>query len=170
MKTSVAFIAAIAFVTGAARVHALDAASTAIRDAQRLADCTKDLDAECVIALSDADSYSRMAPASFEFAKVQSRFFQALRGAGGKYTLVTVASPTALFTADARTYAFIPYVMDLDLKGRTTETSAYFIAISSDGGASWKFFDGRGISEKNIRLVIPGYTDQELPPVREPDA
>jgi hypothetical protein len=33
-----------------------------------------------------------------------------------------------------------------------------------DGGQSWKFFDGSHVMLENIRLIIPSYDGQPLPP------
>jgi hypothetical protein len=41
----------------------------------------------------------------------------------------------------------------------------YFVAQSGDGGRTWKFFDGVGVTPENIRVVLPNYHGQPLPQV-----
>jgi hypothetical protein len=48
---------------------------TALRDAQRLAQCMMALDSPCVIALSDIHSYQLLSTTAFDFAKKQTHYF-----------------------------------------------------------------------------------------------
>lgn len=135
------------------------------KDAERLTNCTKRFDAVCVISLSDIEGYQRLARPGFNFPKAQTRFFDRSREAGFKYTRIDVSAPSEVFNADGRVYAFLPYTSVTLFKGRSSEMHAYYIGISRDGGQSWKFIDGRSITRKNIRVIIPGYGGQQLPAV-----
>jgi hypothetical protein len=134
-------------------------------DAVRLAQCMKALDAPCVIALSDVNSYQLLASPDSHFAQSQSRFFDAMRRAGRQYTDFRVSAAREIFSSEDRDYAFVPYVETLEINGQASEYKAYFVATSADGGDSWTFFDGRHITPANIRQIIPSYSGQLLPPV-----
>jgi hypothetical protein len=151
-----------------AGAFAQDSATELFRDVHRLADCAKALDATCVIELSDAASYERIAPSEmhFHFAQVQSRFYASMRRNGWQYTRFDVYPPTVMFPGDDRLYAFVPYLDTLVIPGHATnEVRAFFIAISYDAGNSWKFVDGEGITPENMKKIIPSYGGQPLPVV-----
>jgi hypothetical protein len=155
----IAFLACSAAAQGSATEEV-------VRDAQLMADCAKALDATCVIELSDVASYELIAPpeAHFHFAKSQSRFYAALRRNGFQYTRFDVYAPTNIFSGDGRLYAFVPYIYAEEAPGQSfKEHRAFFIAISTDSGSSWKFVDGDGISTDNLRKIIPSYSGQPLP-------
>jgi hypothetical protein len=75
------------------------------------------------------------------------------------------AAPRTIFTDDGRIYTFVPYVEGGELEGRKFATTAYLVALSGDGGESWKFVDGANLGPESIRLIIPSYGGQPLPPV-----
>jgi hypothetical protein len=44
--------------------------------------------------------------------------------------------------------------------------TAYFVGRSVDGGGSWQFVDGAGMSAGQIRVLIPTYEGEPpLPPI-----
>jgi hypothetical protein len=128
----------------------------------------KAMDAGCVIRLSDVDSYNRLSSPDFDFPAAQTRFFEAMKREGMKYTLFNVSLPVHEFTIDGRMYAFVPYISKLD-RGSTpgSEVTSHFLSISKDGGKSWTFVDFSPLVQENIQQVIPGYNGQPLPPVRQ---
>jgi hypothetical protein len=145
---------------------AQDSTTEVLRDAQQLADCAKALDATCVIQLSDAASYERIASpeAHFNFAQSQSRFYAGMRRNGYQYTRFDVYAPSVMFSGDDNLYAFVPYVDTLEIPGHATdEVRAFFIAISRDAGNSWKFVDAEGLKPENLKKIIPSYSEQPLP-------
>jgi hypothetical protein len=139
--------------------------STLARDAQRLADCMTVLDANCVIELSDVQGFERLSRPGFSFGETQSRYFDLLKRRG-IYTRYVISAPSEIFGNDGRMYAFLPYVSERQIEGGRAEAHAYFIAKSDDGGNSWKFLDARSVTPENIRLIVPSYSGQDLPPVR----
>jgi hypothetical protein len=47
---------------------------------------------------------------------------------------------------------------------RPFNVKGYSVARSGDGGRTWRFFDGVGVTPE-IRVVLPNYHDQPLPQV-----
>jgi hypothetical protein len=149
----------------AAIAFAQNQPATLSRDAQHLANCMRAFDTACVVALSDVETYERVSPPGYHFAKAQTRFFDGLRRAGFKFVNFDVTSPQEIFTDGNRKYAFVPYTEVARVNGHDSESTAYFVAFSGDGGASWKFFDGANANQETIQLLIPSYSGPALPPV-----
>lgn len=140
--------------------------AAALRDARRLAECTKILDASCVVSLSDTKGYQRLNPPGFRYADSQAFFFAAMKQRGYGWTRYDVTPPKNLYLDGGRFYAFVPYVRTLHLAGQWSTTEAYEIALSSDGGETWTFVDGNNLTATQIRAIIPSYSGQPLPPTR----
>jgi hypothetical protein len=141
---------------------------TLLRDAHRLAQCTLEGDAACVIGLSSIVSYERISPPHADFKAAQSRFFSQLSRAGARYARFDVGGAGEIYrSANSPQYAFVPYTSTLQVPGQALKaTTAYLIGISDDDGKSWRFFDGVHVSADNIRQVLPSYRGQPLPPVK----
>jgi hypothetical protein len=152
-----------------ADVLAQDPLDTALRDAQRHAECMKALDAACVIALTDVKSYQLLGGAGFDFAKVQTRFFDALRDRGWGWTRYEVTAPREVFHDGTRLYAFVPCVYTSTFGGQLHTKQTFEVAFSVDGGETWKFVDGDPAPER-LRLIIPSYAGQPLPATRSAEA
>jgi len=146
---------------------AQDPLDTVLRDAQRLAQCMMALDAPCVIALSDIHSYQLLSTAPFDFAKSEIRFFDALRDHGGGWIRYDVTAPREVFQDGTRLYAFAPCLRTSTFGGNLHTTQTFDIALSVDGGRTWKFVGIGNPTPERIRLIIPSYSDQPLPPTRE---
>ena len=84
--------------------------AAAFKGAQHLAECTKALDAACVVALSDERSYWLWNGAKFDFAAKQARFYAAMQKRGYKYVAFDTVAPQKLYVDGGRLYTFIPYV------------------------------------------------------------
>ncbi|HTV76796.1 MAG TPA: hypothetical protein VMF03_00955 [Steroidobacteraceae bacterium] len=158
-----ALVAGMVLSTWISLAHAADSASALMRDAQLLADCTKALDSQCVIRLSDIEAYDRISSRGFDFAKAQSVMYASMRKSHVKYVELSISSPHEVFTLNGRQYAFVPYTWVTEVEGQDSELRAYFVGISRDHGSTWKFFDGAHVTSDNIRLIVPGYTNQVLP-------
>jgi hypothetical protein len=111
------------------RAEAQAPLAAASRDAQRLADCTKAFDTDCVVGLSDLKSYALLNPPNWNFRKNQARHFDLLKHRGVKYAVYDTYPPQQLFADGGRVYAFVPYVRTVESRDRSSITTWYFIAL-----------------------------------------
>ena len=157
----------IAFLFPSADALAQEPLDTALRDAGRLAECMKALDAPCVIALSDVKSYQLLSAPGFDFTKAQTRYFDSLRDHGWGWISLDVTAPRQVFQDGIRLYAFVPYVSRSNFGGRIHTTQTFEVALSADRGETWMFVDGMHLTPARMRVIIPSYSGQPLPPTRE---
>lgn len=158
-------IGLLALLLGATDASAQDPLDTALRDAQHLAECMKALDSLCVIALSDIKSYQLLSHTDLDFAKHQTHLFDKLRERGWGWTRYEVTAPSEVFHDGTRLYAFVPAVRTSTFGGQPHTTRSFDVALSVDGGETWKFVDVT--TPEQIRLIIPSYSGQALPPTGE---
>ena len=156
-----------AFLVGSAGAPAQEPLDTALRDAQRLAECMKALDAPCVTALSDVKSYQLLSATGFDFAKTQTHYFDSLREHGWGWITFDVKAPDQVFRDGARLYAFVPYVSRSNFGGEVHTRQTFEVALSTDRGETWMFVDGAHLTPARMRVLIPSYSGQPLPPTRE---
>ena len=143
---------------------AADGAANAVRDATSLASCMKALDTECTLRWM----YTKLLVAQgFSLTELRAQLnvsFENIKVANGKTERLELGAAGAPFSGDGKLYVFIPYHETMSIQGQVYSQTAYFIGVSEDEGVSWKFIDGSGFSEKNIREVIPSYGGGPLPP------
>src|SRR5579864_786127 len=128
------------------------------------------LDAPCVIALRDLRSYQLLNGTSFDFAKTQMRFFEKLRDRGWRWTRYDVTGTEEVFHDGARLYAFVPYVSTSTFGGHPRTRQNFEVALSIDGGETWKFVDIGDPTPERVHLIIPSYAGQPLPPTHNAGA
>jgi hypothetical protein len=169
---SLSMLVTVLAIAAPLTVRAQDPRTTVVRDAQRLAQCTVALDAECVTALSDVAAYKRLSQPDFDFAKSQRGWFDGLKRVGASYARFHVSTQPKVFTVAGRLYAFVPYLRAMHWPGRPVRSvTAYLVGVSADHGQSWKFFDGAQLTIMNAPVIILGYTGSPpLPCVHESTA
>lgn len=149
---------------------AQDPLDTVLRDAQRLAGCMKALDSPCVIALSDIPSYQRLstpAVTAAGWARTQNHYFDVLRDHNWGWSAFDVTAPREVFQDGARLYTFVPYVSRSNFGGQAHTQQAFEVALSVDRGQTWMFVDGIHLTPARMRVIIPSYAGQPLPPTSE---
>lgn len=159
-----------ALLLGSADALAQDPLDTALRDAQQLAGCMLALDSPCVIALSDIPSYQRLSTGvvtSEDWAKKQAHYFDVLRDHGWAWSRFDVTAPEKVFRDGTRLYTFVSYIGASTFGGRPHTSRGFNIALSVDGGKTWKFVGMDKPTPERIRLVVPSYSNQPLPPTGE---
>ena len=159
---------AIALLGMAAVAAAADPVANAVRAASALAGCMKALDTECTMQWLYTKQLEKQ---GFDLKTLRAELnvsYENIRFAQGKTERLELGAPGAPFSGDGRQYIFIPYQERMNIQGQIASQTAYFIGISEDVGTTWKFVDGIGFSEKNIREIIPSYDGRGLPP-RETD-
>ena len=150
----------IAVVSMLSRVtSAEDQPDALTRDAKRLVDCTKMFDAQCVIALSDLWSYKLLRGPTFGPTDLVPK-----RDAM-KWLSFEITPTHSVFNDGSRNYAFVPYAAAFQKDRRVFMTRGFFVALSRDGGNSWQFVDGAGLTTDEIHRIVPSYADQPLPEV-----
>ena len=90
--------------------------------------------------------------------------FQLLKAMEATFLRFELGPPGQPFSGHEGMYLFVPYTEVMIAAGKQSTQTAFFIGISEDQGATWKFMDGIGITEDNIRAVIPDYAGGALPP------
>jgi hypothetical protein len=162
------YLYAIALLSIAPVALAADSVSNALRDASSLATCMKALDTECTMKWLYTKPLEKQ---GFDLKTLRAELnvsFENIRFAQGKTERLELGVPGSPFPGDGLQYIFIPYQETMNIQGQRITQTAYFIGVSEDEGMSWKFVDGIGFSEKNIREIIPSYGGGRLPP-RETD-
>lgn len=158
------FLSAVALLGIAPVALAADSIASALHDAQSLVDCMKALDTECTMKWM----YTKpLLAQGFELGELRAQLnvsFENIRVAQGKIERFELGAAGWPFPGDRKQYIFIPYQETMILQGQRYSQTAYFIGVSEDQGVSWKFADGIGFSQKNIRTVIPSYAGGPLPP------
>src|SRR5262249_39540621 len=94
-----------------------------------------------------------------------------MKGQGFRLTKFTFGDPSSLVQAAGEVYAVVPTVVELSGPGGATgRQPSYLIAVSQDGGASWKFLDGAGVSGDRSRLkaILPNFPEQLHLPAAQP--
>jgi hypothetical protein len=146
---------------------ALDQSAALIRDAQKLAKCMKNLDAECSVSMFDVSAMQAQgAPSANQLIVLTEGQFDRLSSAGARYEHFTILKPEPAFAGDGKLYAFVPYEFALEFPSRGTAVQrGFLVGISRDSGSSWRFIEGSRLTAENIKAFIPSYQGQELPPV-----
>ena len=157
-------LCAVALLGLAPAVRAADSVANALRDAGSLATCMKALDTECTIKWTYTKLLEQQGFALTTLRAQLNVSFENIRVAQGKIERLELGAAASPFPGDGKQYIFIPYLETMNLQGQVYSQTAYFIGLSDDGGVSWKFVDGFGFSQKNIREVIPSYGGGPLPP------
>jgi hypothetical protein len=157
-------LCAIALLSFAPAAFAVDIVASALRDAHSLTACMKALDTECTMKWT----YTKLLEEQgFAFGALRAQLnasFENIRIVHGETERFEIGAPGPPFSGDGKEYIFIPYQETMTIQGQRYSQTAYFIGVSEDAGVSWKFVDGMGFSEKNIRTVIPSYAGGPLPP------
>ncbi len=157
---------AIALLCVAPATYAADSGANALRDARSLASCMKALDTECTLKWMYTKNLEQQGNDLASLRAELNVSFENIRYAQGKTEQFELGMPGAPFAGDAKQYIFIPYQETMNVQGQMYSQTAYFIGVSEDEGLSWKFVDGTGFTEKNIREIIPSYAGGPLPPTR----
>jgi hypothetical protein len=157
-------LCAVALLGVAPLALAADGIANAIRDAQSLTSCMKALDTECTLKLMYTKVLEQQ---GFSLSTLRAQLnvsFENLKVVNGRTERFELGAAGTPFAGDGKQYIFIPYQEAMNIQGQMYSQTAYFIGVSEDAGVSWKFVDGIGYSEKNIREVIPSYAGGPLPP------
>jgi hypothetical protein len=140
-------------------------ADAATRAATQLVACMKAFDPACTASLTYSRYMEERGVPRESVVKSLTEIDSKLTTLGARYSRFELVAPTTVLAGDGEDYAFVPYVQVLEVGDRRGGLRAFFIGVSIDGGASWQFVDGANVTPATLRVIMPGYTGQELPPV-----
>jgi hypothetical protein len=143
---------------------AADISANCIRDVTRLVECMKTLDATCTNSLTYTRPFEEHGISRDQLDRAVNDLYQKMKSVHGSYSHFNVSAPWPPFASRGRRYIFIPYQALLKSPARDVSTTSFFVGVSEDDGASWKFVDGQKITSENIGMIIPGYGGGRLPP------
>ena len=83
------------------------------------------------------------------------------------------ADPTQVLAVGRETYAVVPGKVRVRTPGGVYAGGAFMVAVSADGGKSWKFVSGSSADPAKLRILFPAVAGRlklpaEKPPVPEP--
>jgi len=88
----------------------------------------------------------------------------------GVVVLSTTCGEPTQFLRDgsATLYAVLPLTLKTRAQAGVFQTESSMIAVSSDGGANWKFIDASGKDQGELKKLIPGAADKLILPPDKP--
>ena len=83
---------------------------------------------------------------------------------------ITAADPEPVTKIDNLQFSIVPTKITLKLENTTMQGNEFMIAVSNDGGKTWKFVDGAGAADKNMMKELFGEAASKLrlPAPKEP--
>jgi hypothetical protein len=74
---------------------------------------------------------------------------------GVRMELATIGAPTWSDLSGARWFAVLPETVTLRTPTSRLVQDSYVLGVSEDHGASWRFIDGAGLNERNLKVLLP---------------
>lgn len=162
------FALALAWGTLAAQPSP-DAATAALtRDLDRFEACLRDSNTACLTALTHTELREEGSRGQPRYSELWRSISD--RAASNSESMLSTrhfAPPAQPFPAGSRLYSLIPYVLGEPDAVGWRQFESFLIAISDDGGDSWRFVDGDLVARSRIDRVIPGYRRADLPAAQE---
>lgn len=165
-KALVQFLVAVMFATSSIASAAESPADRALAQAKALAEHMKNFDSDGAASLTYLRFFERMGMDPAKVIQASAKLNDELRAASARYTRFELGPPRQPFAGDGLLYVFIPYLLEMEVRGKRHLQEAFLIGVSEDQGQSWKFVDGVSSTPQNITTVIPGYGGAPLPPKR----
>jgi hypothetical protein len=95
-----------------------------------------------------------------------------IKGKGFALKKCTIGQPSELVQVGGDVYATVPTELEMSgPQGATGRQPSYMIAVSRDGGATWKFIDGFGAGgdREKVKTLLPNFPEQlQVPAVPPP--
>ena len=86
-----------------------------------------------------------------EGVKIIEKGMKELVAKGFTFTKYTVSDPGNFHTEGANTFVVVPSVLEMKSPTGKVLAKSYLLGISPDGGKTWKFADGAGMANKELR-------------------
>jgi hypothetical protein len=92
-----------------------------------------------------------------------------MRAQGFEIVSATASDPKQTLGYNGILYAIVPTAVIIKTPQGKVRQPSYFIGVSNDGGANWKFIDGANVDEQKLRVVLPDFpVSMKLPDPEEP--
>jgi hypothetical protein len=95
-----------------------------------------------------------------------------MKASGFALTAYDVGDPGKLYSEGGSTFVVIPTSTHMTVPGGRVTARSYLLGISPDGGKTWRFVDGTGITKHKDKLdqLLPRLpADLRLPEVEKPE-
>lgn len=123
-------------------------------------------EAEKAAALYQARDYDeyvdRMYPTAIKEAGGRQEMIESIRqgrldlaARGVEIPELSVGEPGDAMVSGSKVFAIVPTVMKIDTPTSSITTRGYFLAISTDKGATWKFLDNSMLTAERTHLLVP---------------
>jgi hypothetical protein len=77
---------------------------------------------------------------------------------------VTMEKPSELAAAGDEWFGIVPFELELAGPERRESAKSFLVAVSGDGGKSWKFIDAGRMDRARLKRLLPNFpTDLHLP-------
>jgi hypothetical protein len=143
-----------------------DRIDAALRDAQKLIEYMQAFDTDGVGSLLYTEPMERMGADIARLRQQAAKQDANLRSIGAKYLLFTLGKPAVPFSRSEGLFTLVPYSCVMNANGQTVQQDAFFIGVSKDSGATWKFLDAIATAKVPIETILPDYKGPKLPLVR----
>ena len=88
---------------------------------------------------------------------------------GVKIESVEVGEPSVPVVAGGKQFSVVPQTMRMTFPTAKLEASSYLLAVSADGGKTWTFIDGAGVTPDTLKMVLPDFpAELRLPEKKQP--
>jgi hypothetical protein len=105
------------------------------------------------------------------YAKKLESIAAEMKGQGFRLKQFTIGEPSQPVQAAGDLYAVVPSEVELSgPRGAVGRQPSYLIAVSQDGGATWKFIDGPGVGGDRSKLkgLFPNFPELLQLPAAQP--
>lgn len=155
--------------TCAPSLAATDETPGLTRDIAEYAACMKRLDHMCIVRMSHVDGYLALSGGELSFRQWRdegAKGFESVKAAGGGMESVDIKPPSVRIKGSRRDYAILPaaYVYRVSSDGAKVHRTGFLLAFSEDKGQTWLFMEAFEFSPAQVKVVVPEYESQPLPP------
>jgi hypothetical protein len=90
---------------------------------------------------------------------------------GIEVTSYKMADPGEIVKGEGKSYVVVPATMELKAPVGKIKVKSYLLGISTDDGKSWKFLDGSGLANKELKdKIVPNLPAKlKLPEQQQPE-
>ncbi len=113
----------------------------------------------------------KMAGGKEKLIDAVTRQTEIMKAQGVTITRVAVGQPGKRASKGTNSFVIVPATTEVSTPAATIVAKSYLLGISPDGGKTWTFIEGRGLSTKERRdLILPEMPDGfRLPQLQQPE-
>jgi hypothetical protein len=142
--------------------------SAVLRDLDRYIGCRLQFDLDCLVEttyshLNATATSTRPIPAD-RLESLRPQYESAKAEPRSRLRTIEYDMPLEPFRAGTQFFTVVPYRLETPAPGAWLTENSFFLGISDDAGATWRFVEGETLHPDRIDLIIPGYRSDLLPP------